>query len=1204
MFREMFRFEVRYQLRQPLFWLFFFFLGLLTFVTETSDAVQVGGGIGNVHRNSPFVVVQLLSQMTVIGMLLTTVFVAGSIYRDFELRTADLFFSTRLRKGPYLLGRFAGSTFVAALVYLGPMLGILLGSQMPWLDPERLGPTQLAPFVFSFLVFILPNLLFTGALFFALVALTRSFLFTYIGVVGFLTLWGITSDLLSDLENELVSSLADPFGLAPLSFVTRYWTVAEKNTLVPELGGHLLANRLLWVGAGAVILAVTYALFEPSSEGWTLRRRRRPAIAPVDADVRPRLELAPAVRSFDFASQLTMFRRQVGLEVRTILKSVPFLVMIVFALANVLGGASFVESRYGTKVYPVTHLMLDLIEGAYLFMLVIILTFYAGESIWRERSLKLAEVTDSLPVPSWVPLLGKLVALWSVAIVFGLVGVVATVGLQVWRGYTVFEPGLYLGGLAVMLVQFLLIAALGIALQVFIDNKFIGYLAMILYLLSPILLRALHFDHRLYRFASSPAAPYSDMNGFGHFLIGKAWFWLYWSLFAALLVVAASLFWSRGTGLTARDRWRVAKQRFRGPVRPLVAALIVAFVAVGAFIVYNTNVLNEHVPSNVALDRQADYEKKYQPYESVAQPRIVAVETAIDIFPRERRVEAKATYTMVNKTGEPVAALHLSLPPGVDTELTLAPHREALRDEVVGYRILELETPLAPGDSMELGIVAHVSHPGFPNDDDDTSFVYNGTFFNNRQVFPVLGYDRGRRLLDRNERRKRDLPPEVRFASIDDQAARSNTYLSHDSDWITFAATVSTDPDQVALAPGYLEREWTDGGRRYFRYTMDAPILHFYSFLSARWEVKRDRWNGVAIEVYHHPGHDRNVARMIESVKKSLDYFTTHFTPYQHRQVRIVEFPRYATFAQSFPNTIPFSEGIGFIADLRDPEAIDYVFYVTAHEVAHQWWAHQVIGADVQGCTMLSESLSQYSAFMVMEKEYGREKMRRFLKYELDRYLRGRGGDLLGENPLMLVENQQYIHYNKGSVVFYALRDTIGEEAVNAALARYLREVGFQKPPYTTTRDLMAILREVTPPERQGLLADLFETITLFGNRATEAKASRQADGTWKVELTVEAQKLRADGKGNETETPLDDWIDVGVFAKAEGAESADEVLFLEKKHLTAGSSRFEIVVPSEPYEAGIDPYNKLVDRNSSDNRKKVEIVEAVDVVAAGATAR
>jgi len=120
---------------------------------------------------------------------------------------------------------------------------------------------------------------------------------------------------------------------------------------------------------------------------------------------------------------------------------------------------------------------------------------------------------------------------------------------------------------------------------------------------------------------------------------------------------------------------------------------------------------------------------------------------------------------------------------------------------------------------------------------------------------------------------------------------------------------------------------------------MDSPILHFYAFQSARYQIKRDSWKGVNIEIYYHKGHEYNLDRMIESIKSSLAYYTENFSPYQHRQVRIIEFPRYASFAQSFPNTIPFSESIGFIAkmDKDDPESIDVPFYVTAHEVAHQW---------------------------------------------------------------------------------------------------------------------------------------------------------------------------------------------------------------------------------------------------------------------------
>ena len=236
---------------------------------------------------------------------------------------------------------------------------------------------------------------------------------------------------------------------------------------------------------------------------------------------------------------------------------------------------------------------------------------------------------------------------------------------------------------------------------------------------------------------------------------------------------------------------------------------------------------------------------------------------------------------------------------------------------------------------------------------------------------------------------------------------------------------------------------------------------------------------------------------MVASVKASLDYFTRNFSPYQHRQVRIIEFPRYRTFAQAFPNTIPYSEGLGFIAkvDPNDKDDIDYPYYVTAHEVAHQWWAHQIVGANVQGATLLSESLAQYSALMVMKATFGGSQMKRFLRHELDSYLTGRAVERKKELPLLRVENQPYIHYNKASLVFYALADEIGEAAVNRALAALLKKHAFRGPPYPTSLDLIAELKQVTPEAKLPLISDLFENITLHENRAIEASA--RALGKW-----------------------------------------------------------------------------------------------------------
>jgi aminopeptidase N len=132
------------------------------------------------------------------------------------------------------------------------------------------------------------------------------------------------------------------------------------------------------------------------------------------------------------------------------------------------------------------------------------------------------------------------------------------------------------------------------------------------------------------------------------------------------------------------------------------------------------------------------------------------------------------------------------------------------------------------------------------------------------------------------------------------------------------------------------------------------------------------------------------------------------------------------SFAQAFAGTMPYSKSIGFNANTNDPEKIDFTSYVVAHEMAHQYWAHQVVGADQQGGTLTSETLAQYSALMVMRKLYGPDQIRRFLEYELDNYLSGRKGEATEELPLVRVENQGYIHYRKGAVIMYLLQEQLG----------------------------------------------------------------------------------------------------------------------------------------------------------------------------------
>jgi aminopeptidase N len=192
--------------------------------------------------------------------------------------------------------------------------------------------------------------------------------------------------------------------------------------------------------------------------------------------------------------------------------------------------------------------------------------------------------------------------------------------------------------------------------------------------------------------------------------------------------------------------------------------------------------------------------------------------------------------------------------------------------------------------------------------------------------------------------------------------------------------------------------------------------------------------------------------------------------------------------------------------------------------------------------------------------------------------------------PLYLVENQPYIHYRKGSVVMYELKDQVGEEALNRALAAYVKKVAFQEPPYTTSLEFLDAIKTAVPPGREALLDDLFRNITLYENKATKATWKKREDGKYVVDVEVASAKFRADGQGKETAQPLDDWIDIGVFGdKAEGTPPEGRVLALERRHIDSDTGTIEIVVDIEPRKAGIDPFNKLVDRVPDNNIVAVE---------------
>ena len=168
MFRQIVAFELGYQIRQPLLWAMAAIFAVISFIATITDALAIGGAIGSLNRNAPYVVVRMLGDLSLVGVFIVVAFVATSVLRDFERGTADLIFSRPIRTRDFLLGRFVGSLVAVCACFTCAAVGLFVGSLMPWLEPERVGPIDLRSYVFGLMLLAWPSFIILGALFFAL----------------------------------------------------------------------------------------------------------------------------------------------------------------------------------------------------------------------------------------------------------------------------------------------------------------------------------------------------------------------------------------------------------------------------------------------------------------------------------------------------------------------------------------------------------------------------------------------------------------------------------------------------------------------------------------------------------------------------------------------------------------------------------------------------------------------------------------------------------------------------------------------------------------------------------------------------------------------------------------------------------------------------------------------------------------------------
>ncbi|HWI66142.1 MAG TPA: hypothetical protein VNT75_30290 [Symbiobacteriaceae bacterium] len=931
--RAIFRFELGYQLRRVQTWLFFALLGVVAFVA-TRENFLADARNGGFLLNSPTVIADVTVLCSMLWLLAAAAVAGEAAARDVATRMHPLTYTAPVSKAEYLGGRYLAAFVVNALVLLAVPVGFLLAVYVPGVEAEMLGPFRPAAYISSYALIGLSNAFVATAIQFAFAALGRRPVAGYIG--GLLLL--VTAFLVGLLDREL-GRLLDPIGLIALSGgdATNGWTPVALNTRLIALEGSWLTNRLMWLGIALGTLAFTHVRFRFGHPAEGARRSRVTKRRHADSAAPAVLSVPQVRRTFGFATYVRQTLAIARVSFGNIVKSWGGLVLLVVVGLLAYLSVGEILMHMGGALLPRTDfvlhgLLFPEVPPAWLIVPLLIV-FWSGNLVWREREAGVSPIVDTAPVPEWVLFLGKFLGLGLVLAACMAIRMAVGMLVQAGTGYYDFEVGLYLRLLfGIQLLDYLLLALLALVVHVVVDQRHVGHLAALIAIGLALFFSGNESVHKLLVYGSGPRWTYTNMRGFGHSLAPWLWFKAYWTAWALLLAVVARLLWVRGREGGLRLRLQTARRRFTPPTAWAAAAAVGLILSLGGYIFYNTNVLNQFATAADRMEQSAEYERRYGQYAGVPQPQLTGTNLHVEIDPERRAVEIRGTYQLVNESPVPINSVHLATVPEVETggiEFD-RPAKLVVGDEALGRRIYALDMPLQPGDSLRLSFDVHFEPKGFRNSGVDAAVVANGTYFTNRDWLPAIGYQPNR----------------------DGRTA--------------FEAVVGTNEGQIAVAPGTLRESWTEGGRRYFRYVAEAPIGNEYAFFSAVYAVHEGRWNDVAIQVFHDPGQTANLDRMVRSVQAALSYYTKQFGPFPHSQVRLVERPGHGVVVHAKANTIEYQEGFALLSPEDGPQGVDVPLYLVAHEVARQWFG----GA---------ESLTAYAAFQVVKDTYGAEHLDRLL---------------------------------------------------------------------------------------------------------------------------------------------------------------------------------------------------------------------------------
>jgi len=1162
------RFEMGYHFRQITFRiaaLLFLILGIL----------MPFGSFGGeeIHRNAPHVINFTICLLSLFTIFVSTLACAAVVLRDSHHGMEPLIFATSVGRRPYFIVRLLGLLVTVFLVISLAAMGTATVTFIA--SPERLGPFRVSHYLLPMLTFGLPGVVFCCSIVFATALLTRNARFVYAaGVLIFIIYF--TASILGNSPVMAGSVpapggpgwfaiLIDPFGFTAFFGETMNWPAWRRNRELFPLTPIFIANRMLWTAISLGLLGLAY------------RRFRFRVLSEKDEKANPETHpqlLVPYrttethIESRNYHWQT--FLRILRLETKTLFN--PIFTTLIFALWMFFNAVELFENLsngpYGVRSYATSGILAEQLVAVRPALLLII--FYASELIHREKATGIQPLIFTTPVPATVFAVAKSFALitWIMALV--TVHIAIGMAVQWFSGFRIFQWGTYFSLYYYAGLTLVLYASLIIFIQTLVANKYLGMLVSGMVIGVFIFGRKLGLESYLLRFATAPRLHYSDFHGFGHSGCSFHWHMLYWAFIALALAAIAARIWPGN----AQKRRRVRTSLIpAGPIAAFVALCILLAIGTGVFMQSKTGHSAHNRTGATDLKWQARYERKYKPLENLPHPVVTAVDLHTDLYPSSQYYTVKGYLRVKNKSSHPITRLWIGTDPEIElVELSPEGASPVSSDEAFGQHWYRPLRPFAPGQEMTIHFVIRADRSAFKTFNSEHAVATNGSYIELEKYLPHFGYRSAYEIEDPEERRQNGLPSRARTLSAD-----------HDYHFIHFQNIISTESGQQAVTAGSLVKSWENAGRSYFHYRSPKPIPYMFALSAAWYAVKTERYKGTTFRIYYHAAHSQNVPAMMQAMKDAVDYGNANFGPYQHSELTLAEIPHYPGSATAYPGVIFSQERTNFRSNLSDSAGFNFTYATTAHETAHQWWAGRVAAPEGPGYALLTESLAKYTEAVVIERRFGKMYLRPYHIKDSQLYFAYRGAIDKKEIPLSQTLEQPFVHYQKGGLVMFRLKEVLGE----AHLARALRELVTRHGyPLLKPRpsDLVEALKHGTNAAQAKLIDELFKKAIVFDNDIKILSNKPLANNLQLLTLEITVRKTD-ETSGKPVRLEPDEDVGIAVFDReVKSGIAPPTAVYLQRHHFSKDRSVISIVVPRGPLTVMLDPLAYMLDISDHNN--------------------